>query len=83
MDPDGNTLAHFSAVRIRIQIMQSTALTAFLKQYFLIKGVNLRLIRTVWTKLKGSTLIIECGGEVIGRYKVMEERYQDILKNKL
>lgn len=39
--------------------------------------------RTVWTKLKGSTLIIECGGEVIARYKVREERYQDVPKNQL
>jgi hypothetical protein len=39
--------------------------------------------RRVWTKLKGSTLTIECGGELIARYKVREERYQDIPKNKL
>ncbi len=39
--------------------------------------------RTVWTKLKGSTLTIECGGEVIARYKVREERYQDVPKNLL
>jgi len=39
--------------------------------------------RTVWTKLKGSTLIIECGGEVIARHKVREERYQDVPKNQL
>lgn len=39
--------------------------------------------RRVWTKLKGSTLIIECGGEAIARYKVRQERYQDIPKNQL
>ena len=39
--------------------------------------------RSVWTKLKSSTLIIECGGEVIARHKIREERYQDIQKNKL
>ena len=37
--------------------------------------------RSVWTKLKGSTLIIECRDEVIARYKVREERYQDIPKS--
>jgi len=39
--------------------------------------------RRVWTKLKGSTLLIECGGEIIARYTVREERYQDIPKNRL
>lgn len=39
--------------------------------------------RSVWTKLKGSTLTIECGGEIIARHKIREERYQDIPKNKL
>lgn len=39
--------------------------------------------RRVWTRLKGSTLIIECGGEVIARYNLREERYQDIPKNLL
>lgn len=39
--------------------------------------------RRVWTKLKGSTLIIECGGEVITRYKVRKEKYKDIPKNQL
>lgn len=39
--------------------------------------------RRVWTKLKGSTLIIECGGEVIARHKIREERYQDVPKNRL
>jgi len=35
------------------------------------------------TKLKGSTLTTECGGEVLGRYKIREERYRDIPKNEL
>ncbi len=39
--------------------------------------------RRVWTKLKGSTLIIECGNNVIARYKVREERYKDIAINLL
>jgi hypothetical protein len=39
--------------------------------------------RSVWTKLKGSTLTIECGGEVIARHKIREERYQDVPKSQL
>lgn len=39
--------------------------------------------RRVWTKLKGSTLTIECGGEVIARHRIRAERYQDIPKNRL
>jgi len=39
--------------------------------------------RTVWTKLKGSTLMIECGGEIIARHEVREERYKDVPKNQL
>lgn len=39
--------------------------------------------RRVWTKLKGSTLIIECGGEVIARYQLRSEKYQDIPKGQL
>jgi hypothetical protein len=39
--------------------------------------------RRVWTKLKGSTLIIECGADVIARYQVRQERYKDIPKNQL
>jgi len=34
--------------------------------------------RRVWTKLKGRTLSIECGGEKIGRYEIEERQYQDI-----
>ena len=37
----------------------------------------------VWTKLKGSTLIIECEGKVIARHKIREERYQDVPKSRL
>jgi len=39
--------------------------------------------RRVWTKLKGSTLLIECGGDVIARYNIREERYKDVPKNLL
>lgn len=39
--------------------------------------------RRVWTKLKGNTLAIECGGEVIARHKVREARYEDIPRTKL
>jgi len=34
--------------------------------------------RRVWTKLKGRTLSIECGGERIARYEIEERQYQDV-----
>jgi transposase len=34
--------------------------------------------RRVWTKLKGRTLSIECGGERIARYEIDERQYQDV-----
>jgi len=34
--------------------------------------------RRVWTKLKGRTLSIECGGERIARYQIDERQYQDV-----
>ncbi|MBI5969012.1 MAG: hypothetical protein HY882_14290 [Deltaproteobacteria bacterium] len=34
--------------------------------------------RWVWTKLKGRTLSIECGGERIARYEINERQYQDV-----
>jgi transposase len=34
--------------------------------------------RRVWTKLKGRTLSIECGGERIARYVIDERQYQDV-----
>jgi len=34
--------------------------------------------RRVWTKLKGRTLSIECGGERIARYGIDERQYQDV-----
>ena len=39
--------------------------------------------RRVWTKLKGTNLIIECGGNVIARHTLREERYQDVPKDQL
>jgi transposase InsO family protein len=39
--------------------------------------------RRVWTKLKGTNLTIECGGEVIARHTLREERYQDVPKDQL
>jgi transposase len=39
--------------------------------------------RRVWTKLKGNTMAIECGGEVIARHKVREARYQDVPRTDL
>jgi hypothetical protein len=34
-------------------------------------------------KLKGMNLTIECGGEVIARQTLREERYRDVPKDKL
>lgn len=39
--------------------------------------------RRVWTKLNGNNLTIECGGEVIARHTLREERYQDVPKDQL
>jgi hypothetical protein len=39
--------------------------------------------RRVWTKLKGTNLIVECGGDIIARHKIREERYKDFPKNRL
>ncbi len=39
--------------------------------------------RRVWTKLKGTNLAIECGGEVIAKHTLREERYQDVPKDQL
>jgi hypothetical protein len=39
--------------------------------------------RRVWTKLKGTNLTIECGGEVIARYTLRQERYLDVPKSQL
>jgi hypothetical protein len=39
--------------------------------------------RRVWKKLKGTNLIIECGGNVIARHALREERYQDVPKDQL
>ena len=32
----------------------------------------------MWTKLKGRTLTIECGGERIGGYEIEKRQYQDM-----
>jgi hypothetical protein len=34
--------------------------------------------RRIWTKLKGRTLSVECGGERIARYEIDERQYQDV-----
>ncbi len=34
--------------------------------------------RRVWTKLKGTDLMIECGGKMIAQYKLRQERYADL-----
>jgi transposase InsO family protein len=39
--------------------------------------------RRVWTKLKGTNLSIECGGEVIAKHTLREEKYQDVPKDQL
>jgi len=48
-------------------------------------GVRLNeyIKRRVWTKLKGTNLMIECGGNVIARHTLREERYQDVPKDQL
>jgi hypothetical protein len=61
--------------------VRKTAAITYYGHYYRVPEEYIK--RTVWTKLKGSTLSIECGGEVIARYKVREERYQDVPKNQL
>jgi len=39
--------------------------------------------RRVWTKLKGSTLIVECAGEVIAKHRVREAKYEDVPRTNL
>jgi transposase InsO family protein len=61
--------------------VQKTAAITYYGHYYRVPEEYIN--RRVWTKLKGSTLKIECGGEVIARYKIREERYKDIPKNLL
>jgi len=69
-------LVHEEPKRVR----KTTAITYY-GHYYRVPEEYIK--RTVWTKLRESTLTIECGGEVIARYKVREERYQDVPKNLL
>ncbi len=69
-------LVHEEPRRVR-----KTAAITYYGHYYRVPEEYIK--RTVWTKLKGSTLIIECGGEVIARHKIREERYQDVPKSQL
>jgi hypothetical protein len=61
--------------------VRKTTTIIYYGHYFRVPEEYIR--RTVWTKLKGSTLIIECGGKVIARQKIKEQRYRDIPKDRL
>jgi len=71
----------FILVHEEPQGVRKTGAITYYRHYYRVPDEYIN--RRVWTKLKGSTLIIECGGEVIARHNVLEERYRDIPKNLL
>ena len=47
--------------------------TGFISYYGQFYRVSDKCIgRRVWTKLKGSTLAVECGGEIIAKHKIKD-----------
>jgi hypothetical protein len=58
-----------------------TAATTYYGHYYRVPDEHIK--RRVWTKLKGTSLTVECGGEVIARHTLREERYQDVPKDQL
>ena len=58
-----------------------TAAISYYGHYYRVPDEYIK--RRVWTKLKGTNLLIECGGEVVARHTLRQERYQDVPKNLL
>jgi len=58
-----------------------TAAISYYGHYYQVPDEYIK--RRVWTKLKGTNLTIECGGQVIARTVLRQERYADIPKNRL
>jgi hypothetical protein len=50
--------------------VRKTAAITYYGHYYRVPEEYIK--RTVWTKLKGSTLIIECGGEAIARHESLK-----------
>jgi len=58
-----------------------TAAIAYYGHYYRVPDEYIK--RRVWTRLKGANLEIECDGQIIARYALRQERYQDLPRTRL
>ncbi len=69
----------FILVHEEFRRVPKTAAITYYGHYYRVLDEYIK--RRVWTKLKGTNLTVECGGEAIARHTLREERYQDIPKD--